>query len=174
MDGGVIWITGLAGVGKTTAATLLRARLTACGTLPVLLDGDRLREVMPVPVGYAEADRRRLAMTYARLARELSGQGHLVICATVSLFHEIHAWNRRHLPRYLEVWLRAPLDELRHRRSRCHLYATAAESPGDVVGAGIPAEFPVAPHLALDTALTPPERVAELIERTYRRPADKG
>jgi cytidine diphosphoramidate kinase len=158
MRGRVIWITGLAGAGKTTVATLVRDRFIGAGTLPVLLDGDRIRRVLPEPLGFAEQDRRRLAMTYARLARELSTQGHLVICATVSLFHTVHAWNRAHLPGYLEVWLHAPLSELRARRDRAELYAA-----GDVVGVGIAAQFPLAPHLTIDTRTTRPDRAAALI-----------
>ncbi|GAA3085279.1 hypothetical protein GCM10020000_84730 [Streptomyces olivoverticillatus] len=109
MNGGsVVWITGLSGAGKTTVATLLAERLTAAGTTPVRLDGDRLREIVPAPAGYAEADRRRMAMFYARLAHQLAAQGHLVICSTVSLFHDVQAWNRTHTPRLLRGMAQRP------------------------------------------------------------------
>lgn len=183
-DGGVIWITGLSGVGKTTVATLVRDRLTAAGTLPVLIDGDRMRQAMPDPPGYERADRERLARTYAGLAAEFSRQGHLVVCATVSLFHSVHAWNRAHVPRYLEVLLQAPLEELRRRGVRPALYGGSGPGhvdgephhgrsephgggPADVVGLGIRAEFPVAPHLRVDTTTTDPEQAADLVVRAY-------
>ena len=38
-----------------------------------------------------------------------------MVIATISLFREVHAWNRAHLPGYFEVYLKVPLDELRRR-----------------------------------------------------------
>jgi cytidine diphosphoramidate kinase len=158
--GGVVWLTGLSGAGKTTVAGLLDRRLRADGLRPVRIDGDRLRAIMPARLGYAPADRRRLAWSYSRLAAEFAAQGHLVICATISLFHEIHAWNRAHMANYLEVLLRVPVTELRVRAGREALYAGA----GDVVGAGIEPELPLRPDLVIDNY--PPvtaEQTAELI-----------
>jgi cytidine diphosphoramidate kinase len=142
--GAVVWITGLSGAGKTTVAGLVTDALRAGGRPPVLLDGDRIRAALPVPAGYDAPARRALAGCYGRLALELAGQGHLVLCATVSMFHAVHAWNRRHLPGYLEVWLRAPLPELRGRDTR-GVYAGAS-----AVGAGIEPELPRAADLVID------------------------
>lgn len=142
-DGGVIWLTGLSGAGKSTVAELLDERLRVAGVPPILLDGDRLRTIMPVRMGYAREDRRRLARSYSGLAAELAGQGHLVICATISLFHEVHTWNRAHLPNYLEVWLRVPAPELRAR-------TVPYRGCLDVVGADILPEFPLRPDLVID------------------------
>ena len=35
-------------------------------------------------------------------------QGVDVVIATISLFHEVHTWNRAHLPGYLEILLDVP------------------------------------------------------------------
>lgn len=166
---GVIWITGLSGVGKTTVAMSLRSRLVRAGTVPVLLDGDRIRRVLPDRLGHAEEDRRRLAATYGRLAGEIASQGHLVVCATVSLFHAVHEWNRVHLPGYLEVWLRAPPEALRERGARPALYGTGgvAGAAPHVVGVTAAAEFPLAADLVVDTTTTGPEAAADLIARRY-------
>ena len=92
---GVVWVTGLPNSGKSTIADLVSVILRNSGVHPVRLDGDCLRKVLPPIFGYAPADRRALALFYAGLASELSRQGHLVIVSTVSLFHEVHEWNRR-------------------------------------------------------------------------------
>jgi cytidine diphosphoramidate kinase len=163
---GVVWITGLSGAGKSTVARLVRDRLTELGTAPVLLDGDRMRAILPVEFGYEEAERRKLAFYYARLARELAGQGHLVLCATVSLFHDVQAWNRAHTPGYLEVWLRVPVEVLGRREGRAAFYgAGGAPALRNVVGVETPAAFPVAADLVIDNFgdVTPQVAAARIV-----------
>jgi adenylylsulfate kinase-like enzyme len=161
MTAGVVWITGLAGAGKSTVAAHVRDRLLAAGQLPVLLDGDALRAMLPYTPGYGRDERLKLARYYARLARELAEQGHLVICATVSLFHEVHEWNRRAIPNYLEVWLRVPVSRLRDRGCRTELYEAAEQ---DVVGMDTLAEFPRGPDLVIDNyGSATPENAANRI-----------
>jgi adenylylsulfate kinase-like enzyme/predicted MFS family arabinose efflux permease len=142
--GSVIWITGLSGAGKSTVAGELAARLRADGVDPVLLDGDQLRAALGADGGGYDADsRRRLAFVYARLCRLLAEQGHTVVCATIALHHEVHAWNRANIPGYLEVFLDVPLEELRRRD-----FKGVYEGQG-AVGVGLEAEFPTAPDLTL-------------------------
>lgn len=144
--GRVIWLTGLSGSGKTTLATALQAKLPDS----ILLDGDSLREVLAnVQGGYDRESRKKLAFTYARLAGLLACQGFTVIVATISLFHELHAWNRENLPNYLEVFLDVPL-KVRQARDPKGLYA--GEKKGairDMAGSAGEAEFPLKPHLRL-------------------------
>ncbi|MEK9572619.1 MAG: adenylyl-sulfate kinase [Paracoccaceae bacterium] len=117
--GAVIWITGLSGAGKTTLAYEVVERLRAEGDAVVMLDGDDLREVFGAIVtnveNHGREGRLALAMQYARLCRVIATQGLTVVIATISLFREVHTWNREHLPGYFEVYLSVPLDELRHR-----------------------------------------------------------
>src|SRR6202020_2502960 len=90
-------------------------------------------------------NRRQVAMRNARMCRMLAGQGQDVVCATISLFHEVQRWNRENIPGYREIYLRVPLDELR-RRDRKGIYA----DPRNVVGIDLPAEAPESPDLILD------------------------
>jgi len=117
--GGVIWITGLSGAGKSTLAKHLVEDLRAYGRPAILLDGDELREVFGVTVdnseGYSREGRLALAMQYAKLCRIIAAQGLTVVIATISLFREIHVWNRSNLPGYFEVYLNVPIEELRRR-----------------------------------------------------------
>ena len=52
------------------------------------------------------------------MCKILASQGIIVVIATISLFREIHVWNRDHLPRYIEVYLKVPLSELERRDSK--------------------------------------------------------
>ena len=115
----VIWITGLSGAGKSTLACEVVARLRANGKSVVMLDGDVLREVFGAVAASAQNHCREvrlaLAMQYAHLCLLIAAQGFTVVIATISLFREVHIWNRSNLPGYFEVYLKVPVDELRRR-----------------------------------------------------------
>ena len=118
----VIWITGLSGSGKSTLALYAVRRLRAEGRPVVMLDGDEMREVFcavsPNIENFGREARLAMAMRYAQLCKLISEQGLIVVIATISLFRELHAWNRTHLPGYFEVYLKVPFDELRRRDSK--------------------------------------------------------
>ena len=79
-----------------------------------------------------------------------ASQGTDVVCPTISLFHEVHDWNRRNIPGYCEIYLRVPMEELRRRDAK-GIYAAADRGElRDVVGLDMPAEVPEAPNLLLD------------------------
>ena len=84
-----------------------------------MLDGDELRDVFGAtatnPQNYGRESRLALAMQYAHLCRVLAKQGHTVVIATISLFREVHSWNRVNLPDYFEAYLKVPVEELRRR-----------------------------------------------------------
>ena len=121
-SGSVLWITGLSGSGKTTLAKEVSRKLRKNQSDVVNLDGDTLREAFTLGTSdsqrYVREERLRLAMQYARLCKILSTQGFTVVIATISMFKEVYAWNRSHLPGYFEVYLKAPVEELRRRDSK--------------------------------------------------------
>jgi len=148
--GRVFWITGLSGAGKTTVGRELRNRLRAAGHPVTFLDGDDLRAVIAEDLGHSADNRRRSAMRNARLCRLLAGQGTDVVCATISLFHEVQRWNRENIPGYREIYLRVPIEELRRRDSKGIYAGFQRGDAHNVVGIDVPAEAPEAPDLVLD------------------------
>ncbi len=154
----VVWITGLSGVGKTTVAQHVVAEMNPFQHT-VSLDGDILREIFGGVQAYDADSRRERAFAYSRLCRELATQRTAIVIATISLFHDIHRWNRENIPGYFEVWLRAPLDELRRRDSK-GLYANDHQ----MAGVHVPVENPEHPDLVIDHfGDTSPESAAALI-----------
>lgn len=117
--GRVVWITGLSGAGKSVLATSLVARLRMVDVGILLLDGDELREIFGATSvnvqDYGREKRMALAMQYAYLCNILVKQGFTVVIATISLFKEVHSWNRANLQGYFEAYLRVPIEELRRR-----------------------------------------------------------
>ena len=177
--GRVFWLTGLSAAGKSSIGRALTAKLKAQGTPVIFLDGDTLRAAISTDLGYSPDDRRASAMRNGRICQMLAQQGFDVVCATISLFHDVQHWNRENIPRYNEIFVRVSLDELR-RRDKKAIYAKAAtDEAANVVGLDIQAEYPKAPELVLDndSSLHPDEAVRQILERAAEkdfRSADAG
>ena len=164
--GRVIWITGLSGAGKTTLGKALQ------GALPgsVLLDGDALRDVLGVASsGFDRENRLGLALTYARFAKLVAEQGLTVIVATISLFHEIHTWNRGNLPGYVEVFLDIPLEICRERDPKGLYAGQKLETAPQMAGAGVEINFPQAPDVRVDSKASTCEAVAGILQRLQHK-----
>ncbi|MBQ7738502.1 MAG: adenylyl-sulfate kinase [Desulfovibrionaceae bacterium] len=141
-DAHVVWITGLSGAGKTTLAKALLPKLSNA----ILLDGDEMREALiDVAHGFDAESRKRFGFTYARWARLIALQGYTVVVATISLYHDLHAWNRENLPNYLEVFLDVP-EEIRRKRDPKQLYKNQTKQ---MAGADTLIMEPLAPHITL-------------------------
>lgn len=150
MTGRVLWITGLSGAGKTTMSRILAKRLRAAGEVAILLDGDELRAILGAIDTHSRSDRLALAFRYAALCRTLADQGVTVIIATISLFNEIHRWNRAHLPGYTEIYLKVPLAELRRRDPKGLYRQFAAGEITNIAGLDLPIDEPHSPDLLLE------------------------
>ncbi|WP_462179572.1 adenylyl-sulfate kinase [Pseudoalteromonas gelatinilytica] len=144
----IIWITGLPGSGKTTLSIALKEALESNKISPIILDGDSLRQVFD-NFSYEESDRITLAKTYAKLAKLLSDQGHIVIVATVSLFHDVHNWNKQNNENYIEVFIKPCFDTLLERDQK-GLYTQSKKKHGGLVGKDIAAQFPIAPNFSIN------------------------
>lgn len=156
------WFTGLSGAGKTTIGRLWYEKLQEAGEAAVFLDGDELREVFCDDLGYTEADRRKSAMRNARLCALLAGQGITVVCCTISMFDSVREWNRKNIPGYFEVYVKASMETLR-RRDQKGLYSRGEK---DVAGIHFQVEEPKWPDLVLenDGWKTPEEQVEILAQ----------
>jgi adenylylsulfate kinase len=150
VPGTVYWITGLAGSGKTTLGRGLCEHLRSAGRTVVFLDGDVLRQVFGDDLGYSPEERLKSAMRNSRLCELLSSQGVDVVCATISMFRSCRDWNRRHIRRYVEIYVRAPIEVLIARDQK-GLYSRALNGEiNHVMGIDVPVEEPECPHLVVD------------------------
>ena len=93
----VFWVTGLSGSGKTTFAKILQ-RLLNLNNLPnIIIDGDVIREIIGKESSYTKESRIKIAYIYSNLANMIQKQNINVICSTISLFHEVHDYNKENI-----------------------------------------------------------------------------
>jgi adenylylsulfate kinase len=168
----VLWVTGLPGSGKTTVATELHQRFLERGRHFVMLDGDILREVFGGDLGYDLESRRKSAARNSRLCKVLSDQGVNVICATISLFHETHKWNRAQMEKYFEIYLNVSKETL-HARDQKKLFSSGQSGQTkNVMGLDLPFEEPLEPNMKIDnngseTSRSIAERIISRMEEIY-------
>ena len=159
IDGQVIWITGLSGVGKTTLAQQLHLRLQKLDFQPILLDGDELRVIFSgnkvASQSYDRKARVNLALKYSLLCQTLSSQGFTVIISTISMFDEIYAWNRKNLTKYFEIYLKVPLEELYLRDPKSIYQRYKKGKLNNVAGLDLTVDEPKLPDIIYDFECQP-------------------
>jgi adenylylsulfate kinase len=141
MTGAVVWLTGLPSSGKSTLARAVQERLRSQGTSACTLDGDSLRAIIAVTLGYSDDDRRQFYAALARLAAELARQGLVVLVPATAHLREYRQAARQLAPRFIEVWVTTPLAECQ-RRDPKGLYEAAATTPGFLPGIHVRYEEP--------------------------------
>lgn len=145
----VYWITGLSGAGKSTLAERLVERLRHQGKKVISLDGDVMRDLFNNQFAHTREERLAAAYQYGRLCQFLVAQNVHVVCATISMFHEIQAWNRKNIPNYIEIFVDVPITELIARDNKKIYSRGLAGELSNVVGIDITPEFPQKPDITI-------------------------
>lgn len=175
--GGVLWLTGLSGAGKTTLARTLKQRLVENGSLVVVLDGDVLRTGLNAGLGFSPADRRENVRRTAEVAALFKAEGFVVICALISPSAMQRTLARTIVgDRFFEVHISSELSVCEARDPK-GLYAKARSGTlPEFTGVASPYEVPTMPDLTIDTGNSSiAESVGELesFVRTHLRVARK-
>lgn len=145
----VFWLTGLSDSGKSTMCSMLVDHLRAEGRNIIKLDGDEIRAVVGAVRAHTREERLSLALRYSKLCKLLSDQGFDVAIATISLFKEVHEWNRKNLPGYCEVYLDVPIEELRRRDTKGIYKRAFRNELSNVAGLDLEIDIPANPHIIL-------------------------
>lgn len=151
-SGVLIWITGLSGSGKTTIGKAVWEEIKKEHSNAVFLDGDSFREILGGDLGHDPKDRLENAYRIARMCKFLVSQNIIVICATMSLYAQIHDFNRENIENYFEVFVDCEMDEL-IRRDQKALYSRAmAGEISNVVGIDLSYDKPKNADLIIDNS----------------------
>lgn len=163
-QGGVLWLTGLSGAGKSTIAMELERRLFLRGWQVTVLDGDNVRTGLNADLGFSEADRAENIRRVGEVAHLFASAGMVVIAAFISPTGADRDRVRAIAPdAFHEIHVATDLAEC-ERRDPKGLYKKArAGAIPDFTGVSAPYEEPRDPELRLRTlGRTVDEAVAEL------------
>ena len=156
---------GLSAAGKSTLAHLLIDRLTANGHPAMLLDGEEIRDLFELRLGFDEKSRRQQTRRVVKLAQWVSGQGVLPVVAVMHTLEDDRAWCRESLENYYEVFLQCSLETCMARDQK-NLYARALKGEIDMVaGLDISYDEPLHPDLVLESDKLSPD---ELLDSLWR------
>lgn len=157
--GGVIWLTGLSGAGKSSLAVALERELSALGYGCYVLDGDALRTGLNADLGFGPADRSENVRRAGEVAALFADAGLLCITAFISpyaadrdrartacvargsAFHEIH--------------VAADLAACEARDPKGLYRRARAGAIAEFTGISAPYEPPPQPELRIDTGSEP-------------------
>ncbi len=165
--GFVVWIEGLPSSGKSTLAWELSSSLQALGWRTQVLDGRETRRMLSAPTGRTRAHREERARRLSRLAARLAEGGTVAIVPMTSPYESVRrAAREAGGERFVEVWLRCPLQVCQERDSK-GLYRRASRGVLPLmVGVNDPFEEPSAPDLVVDTTRSSVDVSTDLV-RSY-------
>lgn len=151
--GGVLWLTGLSGSGKSTIAQRLLRKLTDQGRLATVLDGDTLRLGLSRDLGFSADDRSEQVRRTAEVAKLMANSGLIVIASLISPRQADRDLAETIIgDDFHEIFVDAPLETCITRDPKgLYKRAKAGEIP-NFTGVSAPYEAPQDPALRLDTA----------------------
>lgn len=115
--GFIIWITGMDGSGKTALARFLHQRLSLAERRSELIDADDPAELLTKGLGPTKDDRDTAVRRVGHVAKMLSRNGVVAICASVSPYREVRETLRREARRFVEIFADCPMETLLQRNN---------------------------------------------------------
>jgi len=169
MNAPVIWLTGIPGSGKTTLALELKKFYDQKG-LPIdILDGDEVRKTLSKDLGFSPEDRKEHNRRVIFVAKILAKNGVTTIIPLISPYRETREFARKEIPNFVEVWVKASVDECKKRDPKGLYKKAMAGEIKNLTGLQAPYEEPQNAELVLDTEKHTVEESAELIISTVKK-----
>ena len=151
--GVTILLNGLTGSGKASIAYALEKRLFDAGRAVTVLYGQNMRQGLCRDLGFTADERSENLRRSAEVARILNDGGMICICAFVAPHDAVRRKAREVVgsERFIEVYLKAPLEVLKQRDSSGAYEAAEAGRIAQFPGVSAVYEEPSNPDLVLPT-----------------------
>jgi adenylylsulfate kinase len=148
-SGRVIWLTGIAGSGKTTLGRRLVRHLGTQNVRCEFLDGDMVRDFFANDLGYTRNDRLLNIKRIAFAAKLLADHGITVVVANIAPYYEARDFIRKKISNYTQVYLKASLETVTQRKALYKKVQT--DGVTHVIGIDDVYEVPRKPDIVVDT-----------------------
>ena len=162
--GGILWMTGLSGAGKTTLAVELERLLFSKGYHVFMLDGDNARQGLSTDLGFSPEDRTENIRRVGEVAALFAEAGTIVITAFISPYRADRDRIRgAHPGLFNEIYINAPLEVCEGRDNKGLYKRARAGELKDFTGISAPYEPPIAPELELNTHMNDIDRCLAML-----------
>jgi adenylyl-sulfate kinase len=151
MKGFTLWFTGLPCSGKSTLARRVEEILLERGMNVEVLDGDEVREHLSKGLGYSKEDRDTNIRRIGYVAKLLSRNGVVAVGAAISPYRAIRDEVRGWHDRFVEVYVKAPVDVLTERDVKGMYKKALAGQIKHFTGVDDPYEAPENPEVIVET-----------------------
>ena len=163
--GGVYWMTGLSGSGKSTIALGLEKALVSREYHAVVLDGDNIRNGINSDLSFSVEDRKENIRRIAEITKLFCNTGFITITSFISPTREIRDYAKSIIGEddFYEIYINTPL-EICEQRDVKGLYKKARS--GEIInftGIDSPYEAPENPYLEIKTAGLTVDESVELV-----------
>ncbi len=161
----VLWFTGLSGSGKSTIAKRLERVLYERRVHTMFLDGDNLRHGLNGDLGFSPEDRAENVRRVSEVAALGFSHANIVLCSFISPYQRDRDFARTIVPegRFFEIYTKCDIEVLK-RRDPKGLYAKALKGEiKNFTGISAPYEAPSDPELMLETDISTPEELVEMV-----------
>jgi adenylyl-sulfate kinase len=153
LQGATLWFTGLPSSGKSTIAREVWQRLLNRGLPVELLDGAEVRESLSRGLGFSKEDREEHIRRIGYVAKLLSRNGVIAICAAVSPYRATRDEVRKNTTHFVEIYVECPVA-VAEQRDRDGWYARARRGEvEEFTGVNAPYEPPGAPEVHIRSDL---------------------
>jgi len=161
-SGLTVWFTGLSGAGKSTLSSAVQGRLLADGYGVERLDGDEVRKFLSQGLSFSKAGRDENVRRIGFVAELLTRHGVITLVSAISPYREARDAVRARIPRFLEVYVNAPISVCESRDVKGLYRRARAGELKSFTGIDDPYEPPLNPDIECRTDL---ESVDECTER---------
>ena len=144
----VIWITGLAGSGKTTLVNLALDNVKDLIGPTLHIDGDEFRKCFGNDLGYSLKDRNTNAMRLINFIKYVETQNINVICSANLTSPQFRDIARQKFKKFYEVFIKVDIETLQKRKPEIYIKSKTKESP--VAGLEIKFKDPTSADLILE------------------------
>ncbi|MGB6086304.1 adenylyl-sulfate kinase [Parvibaculum sp.] len=164
--GGVLWLTGLSGAGKSTVAIALEKKLFEKGYNVFVLDGDNVRHGLNANLSFSPEDRAENIRRVGEVAALFARAGMVAITSFISPYRSDRDRARQALENgdFHEIYVKADVATCEARDPKGLYKKARAGEIKEFTGISAPYEEPENPELTIDTsALSIEESVEKLV-----------